>query len=210
MPKSSFRGENERACGGEPPVALVLRKPSQEPHVWGGGRLDAPALRPVSDDHQPMLGKTREGLHDQVDPLVGHQLGNGHVVIAARLEGRRGRNGDGRVDDRRLAIVATQNAIGDVPGYGDEVVDARARRAIPRAKARQDRPGQHAPQTPIKPRLSQVLLAQIPRVTHGREAIADMDLTSMRHDTLGDGVRARYDQFVRGKIERLDRAREKG
>ena len=149
MPKSSSAAKmNARAVASHWSRSCV-RKSSQEPDVGSGGRLDAPALRTVADDHQPTLGQVsrmprRSGRCACRAPAAKPSRSDRRA--AATVRG--GRNVDGRIDDGRLAIVAAPNAIGDVPGYRDEMVDARARRAIPRAKARQDRPGERAPQSP--------------------------------------------------------------
>jgi hypothetical protein len=80
------------------------------------------------------------------------------------------------VDHVRLASIAARDALAHERGVGDEVRDAIARPSIPLTKAVERTVREPAPPSRADAVGGQVLVAQVPGVSHRGVAIADVQL----------------------------------
>ncbi len=190
--------EDERSCLCQPAVTFAVWQPAEQARVRARDRLDPRALGAFADHHQLAVGKAPEGLDDQVDALVGDELRNRHVGRPANGCGVDRVDRDRRMDDGRIAAVAAPDAIGDVAGDRDEVVDPSAGLPVPRLEPVEHAACEPAPQTVVEPGLPQVLVAQVPCIAHRRVAVADVQLSAMGTHALGHRMRAGDHQVVGG------------
>ena len=72
------------AATAQPGVDIVLGKATQQPNIGSGHGLQPRPLGAITNHHQGQTGAV-EGLHDEIDPLVGHQPAEAEVDVITRL-----------------------------------------------------------------------------------------------------------------------------
>ena len=169
------------------------------------GHLHQPlALRPLAHDAKRQAGKPA-GLDRQVDPFVGHERRHNqqerfrHGRIRA-VEPRVDRG----VDDRRVPIIVPTDPAGNVLRDSHIPVYPAGRGGIPAGQ----RP-EHGPQQPVGHRShapgAEIRVELVPRVTHRREAVAEVARPPGLHDRLRRAMAGADDQVVAVEVELLDR-----
>ena len=84
------------------------------------------------------------------------------------------------------------------------MVDPLRARVVPKPDAVQEVARERAPEALGDGGFAQILLLQIPGVTHRRVAIADVQLPRCGENTLGHGVRIADDQIILREVQLLD------
>ena len=95
---------------------------------------------------------------------------------------------DGRIDDVGIAPVTAPDTVGNVAGDGEKARDLAAARDIPGAQSVEDAICQRAPPPTGGAGRGEVGFAQVPGVTHRREAITQVELIGSGARSLGHGM----------------------
>ena len=152
--------------------------------------------------------ETIAGGDSEIDALVVDELTRGEVVVAGTTGEVTSLNVDGRVDDGRVAAIKLADACGDVVRICDEIIDATSGCSVPQAKIVS---GKDEGRTSEEAEASGALVAmiEIPEITHGRVAIADVAGVRGGEDAFRGARFGTDDQIVAAEIELLERERVK-
>ena len=195
-PEVLFAGKQERPAAAVMVADDLVGLPAQELDRRPGQGFQPRAFRAGPNHDQPAAQSRarRDGL---VDSLVRHQRGDNQVEIfpAPRVGGRRVEFGvNGRRNDDALAVVALRDALADGLGNRHEVRHPPGGPPVPLAKLIEQRPRQGAADGTLLPAF-QVGVAPLPRIPHGREAIADVRNPARHAYRLGHAVAEADDQI---------------
>ncbi len=148
------------------------------------------------------------GTNGCIDSLVGHERRNHQEVVARspvawRVEPRVHR----RVEYGGPTIIVPLNAPRNVSRVGDEAIDARCGVPIPARQPRHHMPGSSGPKVAEALR-TEVRRELVPRVAHGRVAVADVHASTGGHHGFGRTVAGGHHKRRVVEVELLDGERE--
>ena len=200
------RGKEHGAAAREELGDFVVRAPAEELHGGSRERAQAALLGPGAHDEQPAL-QTAGGRHRKIHTLVGHEGGHDQVELARALHRLETLRRHRRVDDVGASAVDATDAVGDVMGDGHEVVHAvRAPVEAPqRSRHRRHEGAREAPGAG-----AEVIVVQVPHVTHGSEAVRQVQAAGRHPHGLGHAMAQRQDQVVTAHVETAHGGGEQG
>src|SRR5262245_26085282 len=173
-----------------------------------GKRAQFGKLLAAADDDQS-AAKCVASFDGEFRPFVGNEFARQKIIIldfrcwnALKVV-----NGNGGMDNGRVAPVIFFYPGGHGLRVRDEMVNAHGCRGVPSANVMTERRHQKPPQ-PARP--AAVVMKHVPDVAHWRVAIADVNCVGWGNDPFGWSRFAAYNEVIAAQIELLERERHQG
>ena len=173
-----------------------------------GGEGAEPVLLGAAAHHLEPPARSPEGVHDQVEALVGSESRDHEVVLALDVGtgGEEVRVDEGR-DDLGLPAVVAADARRHVTAVGGEMVHPWCRGHVPGAKPFGD-DGHREPGEAPQAAGAEVVVVAVPDIAHGGVAIAEVQRSRRRLHALGHAMRAADHEVEAREVDRRGRGRE--